>query len=553
MTVPQLSRFANGPVPVVGDQLNTFVQTCNDADQMRAFVGAANMSVFARGMTTAGDGLQGIFSWNPTSTGPDDNLNIIQPYGVTLGAWTRSTPVVTSTTSNQYFVTPAQFGGQGNGVADDTAAVQAAFDTAASSGFAVLLLGVAGVQFKTTAPLTISADGMRIFGSSNVQTMIIASGNFGGANPAILQIKATAANIYVENVGFVQTNTTNACVALAVSSQAINFFCCAFTGNLTGDLIYSQCAGFLLLGDCVYQCNSAGTNALRIDGYNQNTVVSGGRAGGTGTFLAIVNTSGPAPQGIQVTNGFVSICTGETAISVQGSAFYVSIEDSIIDQAHTTCILVGNGAALVTIEGCYVGLQAGSVGQPVFVDASSGAAITIANNKLFGGNANVAVGASASVRAAGIAITGNDLFAAAQASLQLDSVNGCQISGNTEHGSPAQGSFVIFRTNSLGGAYSFGADNSWSTTLPSTIDPASGYTAEANRGVTLVNRGFASAGSGSTMTVAHGLLLTPDIILLSPEGSVGNFNYLNVTSTDFEISWGTSGAAAFSWEARVNR
>jgi hypothetical protein len=89
MTAPQLTTYANGPIAIGGDQLNTFMQTCDTAAQMRGLIGTTGISLAARGINSANDGLGGDFYWNSTATGPDDNLNTIVPTGAGSGAWVR--------------------------------------------------------------------------------------------------------------------------------------------------------------------------------------------------------------------------------------------------------------------------------------------------------------------------------------------------------------------------------------------------------------------------------------------------------------------------------
>jgi hypothetical protein len=91
MTAPQLTVYTNGPTAVSGDKLNTFMQTCDNSTQMRGLIGVSGIGIYARGMASANDGLGGAFGWNATSSGPDDNLNTIVPFGAKIGAWVRVT------------------------------------------------------------------------------------------------------------------------------------------------------------------------------------------------------------------------------------------------------------------------------------------------------------------------------------------------------------------------------------------------------------------------------------------------------------------------------
>lgn len=82
-------------------------------------VGVSNyQAIIVDGYTTAGDGGGGTFWWNSTSTVADNGGTIIAPTGVSTGRWYR----IFSGAINVRW-----FGAVGDGVTDDTAAVQAAF------------------------------------------------------------------------------------------------------------------------------------------------------------------------------------------------------------------------------------------------------------------------------------------------------------------------------------------------------------------------------------------------------------------------------------------
>jgi hypothetical protein len=89
MSAPQLTVYANGKGVVNGDQLDTFVQSCNTIADLRAFVGVVGVQVDIRGTNSVGDGGAGSFYWNATSTGPDDGQNVIVPPAASVGAWIR--------------------------------------------------------------------------------------------------------------------------------------------------------------------------------------------------------------------------------------------------------------------------------------------------------------------------------------------------------------------------------------------------------------------------------------------------------------------------------
>jgi hypothetical protein len=171
LMIPALTTYLNGPNAVSGDQLNTFVQTPQTANQLRQLTGLTGMAVMLQGIVSAGDGLGGFFYWNGAATAADDNRDTLVPVGTVPGAWLRISEDggVTSVLGNTGAVTLAQllaggvapntylspltggvsrslnakltdvvsvkdFGATGNGSTDDTATVQAAANALIGGG-----------------------------------------------------------------------------------------------------------------------------------------------------------------------------------------------------------------------------------------------------------------------------------------------------------------------------------------------------------------------------------------------------------------------------------
>lgn len=89
MAAPNLTVSANGTGAIDADYLNGLMQSCDTIAQLRDFIGTQGVMVFCRGSATAGDGAQGWFWWNPSSSAADNGISVIIPNGVTTGAWLR--------------------------------------------------------------------------------------------------------------------------------------------------------------------------------------------------------------------------------------------------------------------------------------------------------------------------------------------------------------------------------------------------------------------------------------------------------------------------------
>jgi len=87
MAPPLPTVAAQGLGSVGSDQLNTYVQTVQNFAQLRSFVALNDMSVQVLGGASEGDGSQGLFWYDASSTAPDDNATVIVPTGNTQGAW----------------------------------------------------------------------------------------------------------------------------------------------------------------------------------------------------------------------------------------------------------------------------------------------------------------------------------------------------------------------------------------------------------------------------------------------------------------------------------
>jgi lysophospholipase L1-like esterase len=89
MGAPALAVQIQGQGDVSADQLNTYCQTTDLVTDLRNFIGAIGVQVYARGTVTINDGGAGNFWWNALGSGPDDGMNIIVPFGAAIGCWVR--------------------------------------------------------------------------------------------------------------------------------------------------------------------------------------------------------------------------------------------------------------------------------------------------------------------------------------------------------------------------------------------------------------------------------------------------------------------------------
>lgn len=90
MSAPSLTVYQNGVNQVSGDGLNTFVQSSDSVTTLRGFIGTPGMEIELQGFSLPGDGGQGPFYWNASSTATDDSgVTVVKPNASTTGRWIR--------------------------------------------------------------------------------------------------------------------------------------------------------------------------------------------------------------------------------------------------------------------------------------------------------------------------------------------------------------------------------------------------------------------------------------------------------------------------------
>lgn len=497
--------------------------------------------------TISANGGSAEFAWDGTRMVPVLTGVAIPPFSVltTIASWFGALRrLVSSKLYDQMSV--ADFGAVGDNTTNDTAAIQAAINAATSIGRRLDLVGLTGNNFRITAPLTVTGP-LRVSGVGLQQSILTASGNFA----AVLAFAGAAAQVWLEHFSIVTTGTTTRCVNLAQGGQGLNFSQVEFDGDVNGILVYSQAAGYITFDQCVWNCNSATTLGVNLDGFNQNVTISGGHAGGIGIFIVLSNSTGNIANNVQGMKmvGFTSICTGSVAVTIAGAAFGNFLTDCIIDQATDHCVVIEGGAMLTQIVGGYYGVTNNTTGSPILLTNGAGPGNTIDSIETFGGASAIQVQAVGSV-VGGVAITNNLFSSATSVTVSLDSVNGCIIEGNEDLSTPTNGSWGTAATLGLG-VYTFGG-NSWSTAAITSAHSTSSYHATPDRGRTLANKGVSSAVSGSALVVAHGCVLPPSIIQVTQLGGAGmSSNVSAIGATTFTINYSVPGAATFMWTAEV--
>lgn len=437
------------------------------------------------------------------------------------------------------------FGAVGDGVADDTAAIQAALNAADAAQMRLLIPGTPN-GYKITAPLIINSTGMSVIGDGEYVTQLIASGNFS----EILKFDASALYATISGVSFVCGATTTRCVTVAQGATVVRFKNCLFSGNLNGDLLYSNGQN-VDISESTFSPGSANTWACNFDCYNQNCGVTDCRIGGPGNGIRITNVFSPANrvEGLRIANTYF-INTGVNNVWL-GASLYTSITGCVLDQSSSTAVDIDTSALNVVIDGNYIGTSGVGTASGITIQPTAGGGHTISDN-VIGYVANgIVVNATAANRISNLSITGNQFASISNNSLILDSVLNCTILGNVDNGTPSGGSWITKGTFGNGN-YTFD-NNRWHTAAPGLFHAASTYRFGNDTGIVGRNRGNNIPGAAATsLIINHGLFTTPTMVDFMIEGaSLGNTWITARGATSFTANWVTSSTPAINWTAEV--
>ena len=200
--IPTVS--ADGVGVVSAGQLNAYEISCYNVGVLRTVVGQTGMSVFLQGTNTPNDGGQGNFYWDYTSTATDNNYSVIRPYGVIYGAWLRTvisstisgdvsnatviaTGATTARTLANYFadiLNVKDFGAYGDALHDDTAAIQAAINyaatrVAAGNGGRGINIWLPAGEYLVSNTITVISGYVGIIGDGAGRTLIARNAAYG--------------------------------------------------------------------------------------------------------------------------------------------------------------------------------------------------------------------------------------------------------------------------------------------------------------------------------------------------------------------------------------
>ena len=378
-------------------------------------------TVYVGGYYTVGDSGGGLFYGVSGGSYTDNGGSIITTgFGVTAGAaWIR----VYESALNVKF-----FGAYGNGINDDTVAIQNAFN--AANGLAVY---IPSGTYIVSATMTVPR-GASIFGDGPISSILqpAASGisvfNLTNNTPGIIN------GPQVSNLGFALpfgspltginainmrgtsiNQRINFCTFdnISVFASAVNGFACALNMELCVNTHVSNCR-FTFANFGVSLLNCADSNISNVDvqlGNNAGFAFTGGIGGAYAEGARVIGCSTNGQQiGAAITNQFWGEMTGCSFTTSPGGSVIVNGGGNWqINSCEFSTALMGGGfgttpnvsivnaSANVGVNGCFLAI--GTFG--IYTDASQ--FITISDNK-FANNANVDIYVNNSTQ---VAVSGN--------------------------------------------------------------------------------------------------------------------------------------------------
>lgn len=559
----------------VSDDGGTYSSVVTTIANLRLLTGEADQSISLLGHTAVGDGGGGDFYWDATSTDADNDGTIIKVTGVTTGRWIR---LYSGAINVKWFGAKGDFDYTSSTGTDDTAAIQAAIDYAATLidadghyfdsgvGIPVLLPSSDGDFLISSA---ISLDGHqiiltgdagfpRIVSNSTTANVIEIPSGFTGCsvrNLRILKIGTTTAGGGVVQLGVSNLNTIE---KVETDNCYDGFYLtgCGWSRIRDCDAFNSVRNGFMLYGDadntqlqwyftgtCLAQ--NSGGSGLYISGDNTGTASQWtvGTIRGFATTsndvngITVLGFSGTPIHALRFDGCFIGTDTG-FGISLDTHGRYHTISNSFFE-------IAGKHGLFATANNELLQINSSFFKSNGWNGIDSSAEKTLVNGCISVGNGTATGGASVQK---GVALKGqyssftggtSSNFAAVTSQLYGVSVENTdcvvtssQLSGNTTGA-------ILFS----GGATNANTD----------VDNNNGYVTK--------NSGTATIASGTTaIAVTHGLPITPTLDYISvvmgesPTNDPGNVWVDTITSTQFTINCRADPGASnldVAWRAEI--
>lgn len=416
------------------------------------------------------------------------------------------------------------YGAKGDGVTDDTVAIQAAINAMVASGLAGIVYLPAG-GYKITSGLTINAR-LWLMGAGMASTTIIA-----GANIATAAIR-NSSGVSIYDVILSDFAYDGAKATYATGSHGIDLT--KMPSSIVMRVISQNCVGdgIRAAGD-----GTGDSNGIWID------TVSVGANNGSGLNLMLVN-------GAQVSRGRSTLNAqygfynsgGETQVWDWQSD---RDKGGIVFDSSNFSSLLGSSASDVAINGVY-----GAGNSAIYIATSTGVQL-VGNHVTM--NASNALGPARSILISGgslntiIGNTINDArTATTSAGLTVDSTTNNSIIGNTISTALA-GSKAISESTTSGNVF---VGNTLSSPAASTFVSPSTSVIVNNKGYVTQNSGVTGAiATGATVT--HGLSITPTTVILTQQDATPAAVYPSaIGATTFTVNYTGGGTHAFAWSAQ---
>ena len=349
--IPTIS--ADGVGVVSAGQLNAYLISAMNTAMLRNLSGQTGMTAYLQGVTVPNDGGQGAFYWNYASTAPDDNYNVIVPYGVVYGAWIRLTQ-----------------SGSGAGVTSLSFGSTGLTPATASTGVVTVsgILNVVNGGTGTATPSLVAGTNVTISGSWPNQT-INATGGGGGSGTV------TSVNVSGGTTGLTTSGgpvTTSGTVTLAGTLAIAN----GGTGQTTASAAFNALSPITSTGDLIVGngANSATRLAIGSNGY---VLTSNGTSASWTAPASISGVTIGTTTVTGATNGYVLYNNAGVLGAVAPSAATISIGSAITGGTVGYGLYVNSSTQLGQFaygSGVFsaLGVAVGSAGAPVLFNGALG-------------------------------------------------------------------------------------------------------------------------------------------------------------------------------------